>query len=142
MQRHPNGQLIWDYLHSVEKYLKEVEAGTNTGPYKNLYFADDISARYQGRNDVAGLHEGKAFLEKYVARLAPYKSELVEIVDVLGGDNHGAAIVKERMTNTKTAQVIEFTRVAVYTIVNGKIKQMWSLDDDQYKMDEFLKTPG
>ncbi len=77
-----------------------------------------------------------------MARLAPYKSELVEIVDVLGGDNHGAAIVKERMTNTKTAQVIEFTRVAVYTIVNGKIKQMWSLDDDQYKMDEFLKTPG
>jgi len=33
---------------------------------------------------------------------------------------------------------VEFVRVAIYLIADGRIKEMWSLDEDQYAMDEFL----
>ena len=138
MKRHPNAQLILDYLDDVNQYLKAVENGTAPpGGYKNKYLADDVVAQYQGRNDLAGRHGGEAFYKKYVPRLSAYKSTLVEVIDVLASDHRGAAIVRERMESSD-GRSIEFVRVAIYLIADGRIKEMWSLDEDQYAMDEFL----
>jgi ketosteroid isomerase-like protein len=61
--------------------------------------------------------------------------ELVEVHEVLVGAERAVALVKERAVRGERS--IEFERVNVYRLREGKLVEIWSYDSDPYALDEF-----
>ena len=61
--------------------------------------------------------------------------ELAEVHDVLVGSEYAVALVKERAVRGERS--LEFERVNVYRLRDGKIIEIWSYDSDPYALDEF-----
>ena len=55
--------------------------------------------------------------------------------DVLLGAEHAVALVKERAVRGERS--LEFDRVNVYHLREGKIVEIWCYDSDAYALDEF-----
>jgi hypothetical protein len=139
MTRHPNAQLLFEYLQEAEENLAAIRAGAKPQElYKNSYLADDCTGYYAGHSYLAGWHLNGAFMSKWGAAMARYKSTIVEVVDLLGSDERAVAIIKERL-EAIDGRSIDFTRVAIYRIVGKKIVEVLIHDDDQQSMDEFLE---
>jgi len=102
------------------------------------FWAEDIVLHVQGRNPLAGDFVGKrAFLEYHRRLFAELGGtvELVEVHDVLVGEEKAVALVKERAVRGERS--LEFERVNVYELRDGKIVEIWSYDSDPYALDEF-----
>jgi ketosteroid isomerase-like protein len=87
---------------------------------------------------LAGDFSGKrAFLEHYGRVFAELEGsvELAEVHDVLVGPEHAVALVKERAVRGERS--LEFERVNVYRLRDGKITEIWPYDSDPYALDEF-----
>ena len=124
-----NSALIKGYVEAFER--KDWAAAT-------AFWADDIVCHVQGRNPLAGDFLGKqVFLEHYAGVFAQLGGtmELVEVHDVLVGAQHAVAWVKERAVRGECT--LEFDRVNVYRIDDGRIAEIWSYDSNPYELDEF-----
>jgi ketosteroid isomerase-like protein len=102
------------------------------------YWADEIIHHVPGRSRLAGAFNGKrAFLEHYAAVFAELGGtiEVVAAHDVLVSDDHAVALVVERAVRGERA--LEFNRVVVYHIREGRIVETWSHDYDPYALDAF-----
>jgi ketosteroid isomerase-like protein len=87
---------------------------------------------------LAGDFVGKrTFLEHYRRLFAELDGtiELVEVHEVLLGEKHAVALVKERAVRGQRS--LDFDRVNVYQLRGGKIVEIWSYDSDPYALDEF-----
>lgn len=59
---------------------------------------------------------------------------VVEVHDILVSDKHAVALVRERAIRGERS--LDFNRVVVYHVRNGKIVETWSHDYDPYALDE------
>jgi len=124
-----NAEVLKRYVEAFER--KDWEAAT-------AFWAEDVVIHVQGRNPLAGDFLGKrAFLEYHRGLFAELGGtmELVEVHDVLVGAEHAVALVKERAVRGERS--LEFDRVNVYHLQEGKIVEIWSYDSDPYALDEF-----
>ncbi|HET7270032.1 MAG TPA: nuclear transport factor 2 family protein [Rubrobacter sp.] len=124
-----NAEVLEQYVEAFER--KDWEAAT-------AFWADDVVLHVQGRNPLAGNFVGKrAFLEHYGRLFAELDGtmELIEVREVLLGAKHAVALVKERAVRGE--RTLDFDRVNVYHLRDGKIVEIWSYDSDPYALDEF-----
>ena len=124
-----NAELLERYVEAFER--KDWEAAT-------AFWAEDVVLHVQGRNPLAGDFVGKrAFLEYHRGLFAELGGtvELVEVHNVLVGAERAVALVKERAVRGERS--MEFERVNVYHLREGKIVEIWSYDSDPYALDEF-----
>ena len=105
------------------------------------FWSDDIIHHVPGRSRLAGDFHGKqAFLEHYGKVFADLGGtiEVVAGHDVLVSDDHAVALVVERAVRGERS--LEFNRVVVYHIRDGKIVETWSHDYDPYALDAFWEA--
>ena len=101
-------------------------------------WADDVVHHVPGRSRLAGDFAGKqVFLDHYGRVFAELSGtiEVVECHDVLVSEDHAVALVKERAVRGERS--LEFNRVVVYHLHDGKIAETWSHDYDLFALDEF-----
>lgn len=103
------------------------------------HYADDAVFHYAGTTDLAGSHVGKdACLTAMITARLRAQSELLEIVDVLGGDEVGALIVRERLERDDESH--EVRRTLVYRADDdGRLVECWLLDEDQVLIDRLWR---
>ena len=100
--------------------------------------ADDIVWHVPGRNLLSRNYNGKAEVAGFWARARELSGGTVrtELIDVLGGDGFGIALVRvfaEREGKSLGGQFQAFT----YRIVHGKIAEFWFMVEDRYAVDAF-----
>ena len=120
--------------------LRRYAASWREGDLEGLLgaYADDAVFHYFGSTDVAGAHVGKeAAVGAMVVLSTRAQRELLEIVDILAGDELGSIVARERLT--RDGEVAEVRRVLVYRVVAEKIVECWVLDEDQALIDRFWR---
>jgi uncharacterized protein len=120
----------------MERYVEAWER--NDWEAATAIWADDVVHHVPGRSRLAGDFFGKqAFLDHYGRVFAELGGtiEVVEFHDVLVSEDHAVALVKERAVRGERS--LEFNRVVVYHLHDGKIAETWSHDYDLYALDEF-----
>jgi len=103
------------------------------------FWAEDIVLHAQGRNPLAGDFFGKQAFLDHVGRVSDQLGgtiELVEVYEVLVGAEHAVALLKGQAVRGERS--LEFDRVNVYRLQDGKIVELWSYDDP-YAVDEIQK---
>jgi hypothetical protein len=101
-------------------------------------YDDDVVFHYFGRTDIAGAHVGReAAVEKMVTASTRAPRQLVEIVDVLGGEQLGTIVAVERLERDGEAATVR--RVLVYRVEAERIVECWVLDEDQDLIDRFWR---
>jgi ketosteroid isomerase-like protein len=99
-------------------------------------YADDVVFHYFGETDLAGDHVGKdAAVGAMLAASTRSSRTLVEIVDVLAGDERGAIVAIERFERDGESQDVQ--RVLLYRVHDGLIVECWLYDGDQRMIDRF-----
>ena len=118
------------YVEALER-KKDWEAAT-------AFWADDVLLHFPGRSPFSGDFLGKqAFLGHY-GRLSTELGGTIEPAKVHGvllGAEHVVALVRERAVRGE--RTLEIDRVNVYSLGDGKIREIWAYDYDRYALDEF-----
>ena len=100
--------------------------------------ADDVVWHVPGRNLLSRDYVGRAEVATFWARARELSGGTVrtELIDVLGGDTFGVALVRvfaEREGKSLGGQFQAFT----YRIDNGKVAEFWFMVEDRYAVDAF-----
>jgi len=100
--------------------------------------ADDIAWHVPGRNLLSRDYNGKAEVVGFWARAHDLSGGTVrtQLIDVLGGDEFGVALVRvfaEREGKSLGGQFQAFT----YRIQDDKIAEFWFMVEDRYAVDAF-----
>jgi ketosteroid isomerase-like protein len=99
-------------------------------------YSDDFTLHYFGRSPLAGDHVGKAAALATLAKVQQLTNRrLIEVHDVLAGDDHGAVLARERFE--RDGRTLDVRRVFVYHVRDGQLSECWLYDDDQRAVDEF-----
>ena len=120
----------------MRRYVEAWER--NDSEAATAIWADDIVHHVPGRSPLAGDFVGKqAFLDHYGRVFTELGGtiEVVEFHEVLVSEDHAVALVKERAVRGERS--LEFNRVVVYHLRDGKLAKTWSHDYDLYALDEF-----
>jgi ketosteroid isomerase-like protein len=124
-----DAEVMKRYVEAFKR--KDWEAAT-------AFWADDVLLHFPGRSPFSGDFAGKqAFLEHY-RRLSVELGatiELAEVHEVLLGEEHVVALIREKAV--RGDRTLEFERVNVYRLGGGKIREIWAYDYDPYALDEF-----
>ena len=102
------------------------------------FWADDIVHHVPGRSRLAGDYRGKqAFLDSYATTFEELGGtiEVVAIHEFFVKGAHAVGLVTERAVRGE--RTLDFDRVVVYHLRDGKIVETWSHDFDPYALDEF-----
>lgn len=101
-------------------------------------YDEDITVHYAGDNPVSGSHRGKPAMLAAMAEIRRRTGrKLLEVVDVMIGQDHGCIILRERFERDGEAHVMD--RIGLYTVRNGKIIDCRVHDADQALMDRLLR---
>src|ERR671933_1133233 len=103
------------------------------------FWAEDIVLHAQGRNPLAGDFFGKQAFLDHVGRVSAQLGgtiELVEVYEVLVGAEHAVALLKGQAVRGERS--LEFDRVNVYRLQDGKIVELRSYDAP-YPVDEIQR---
>lgn len=101
-------------------------------------YSNDFVLHYFGETDLAGTYEGKeASVGAMMAVSGRAKRTLIDIVDVLAGDEMGAVVVRERLS--KGTDESDVQRVILYRVADNKIIESWLHDQDQRLVDRFWR---
>jgi ketosteroid isomerase-like protein len=100
--------------------------------------ADDVVWHVPGRNLLSRDYKGKAEVVGFWARVRELSGGTVrtELIEVLGGDAFGIALVRvfaERDGKSLGGQFQAFT----YRIEDGKVVEFWFMVEDRYAVDAF-----
>jgi ketosteroid isomerase-like protein len=126
---HPNAELVRLFHDAQQKgdasVLMEV-------------LADDVVWHVPGRNLLSRDYNGKAEVAGFWAKARKLSGGTVrtELIEALGGDDYGIALVRvfaEREGKSLGGQFQAFT----YRIVDGKIAEFWFMVEDRYAVDAF-----
>lgn len=119
-------------LEVLRRYAESWTAGDIDALFAS--YADDAVFHYFGTSDLAGVHRGKSsVLTALIAASSRASRELVEIVDVLAGDERGAIVARERLTRGEES--VEIERVFLYRVEGAQIAECWLYDQDQRLVD-------
>lgn len=123
-----------DNLAAVKAYAdawQKGDAATLVGRY-----SDDFTLHYFGESPLAGDHVGKAAALGTLAKVQQLTNrKLVEVHDVLAGEDHGAIMALERWE--REGKSLDVRRVLLYHVRDGQLTECWIFDDNQRAVDEF-----
>ena len=121
----------------VRRYADAWVAG-DLGRVLGMYH-DDFTLHYFGTSPLAGTHQGKGAATQVLADATVRSGRvLVEVVDVLAGDERGAVVVVERLGRGDDARDVQ--RVLLYRVEDGKLRECWLYDEDQRFVDALWST--
>ena len=100
--------------------------------------ADDVVWHVPGTNLLSRDYQGKAEVAGFFGKVRELSGGTIrtELLDVLGGERFGIALVRvfaEREGKKLDGQFQAFT----YRIENGKIAEFWFMVEDRYAVDAF-----
>jgi ketosteroid isomerase-like protein len=102
------------------------------------FWADEVVHHVAGHGPLSGDFHGKqAFLDAYGAIFERLGGtiEVVGLHDFVAGPDHAVALVTERAIRGDRS--LDFNRVVVYHVRDGRIVETWSYDWDPAALDEF-----
>lgn len=99
--------------------------------------AENVILRVPGKRPLAGTYHGHAGVSKFAkgSRSGTDDGEHIEIVDIMGGDTHAAAII--RLNASYKGVKLDDPTIHLMKVENGKITEYTVYPWDQYKADEF-----
>ena len=126
---HPNTELI--------RRFHDAQLRADAAVLMGL-LADDVVWHVPGKNLLSRDYHGKAEVAGFWSRVRELSGGTIrtELLDVLGSDGYGIALVKvhgEREGRRLGGQFQAFT----YRIENGKIAEFWFMVEDRYAVDAF-----
>ena len=126
---HPNAELI--------RRFHDAQQRADASVLMDL-LADDVVWHVPGKNLLSRDYHGKAEVAGFWGRARELSGGTVrtELLDVLGGDAFGIALVRvhaEREGRSLGGQFQAFT----YRIEGGKIAEFWFMVEDRYAVDAF-----
>lgn len=100
-------------------------------------YHDDIVLHYMGESPLAGTHQGREAVFE-VLGLASFRAsrKLVEVEDVLVGDDFGALVAIEDLGEPSR----RVRRVLLYRVEDGKLRECWLFDEDQRFIDRLWSS--
>jgi ketosteroid isomerase-like protein len=123
-----------------ERIMRDYYAAwiANDAEAATAFWDDDIVHHVPGRSRLSGDYHGKQqFLDAY-GRVFAELGGTIEVVGVheyfVKGD-HAVGLVREQAIRGPNS--LQFDRVVVYHLRDGKIVETWSHDYDPYTLDEF-----
>ncbi len=122
-------------LETMRAYLGHIAANDWEGA--KAFFADDIVAHVSGHHAFSGTYRGADAFMGYL-RDATGAADSVEIAphDLLANEEH--AVVLATITSVHGGQTLVSHRVVVYHVADGKITELWIIDEDQKAMEDFM----
>jgi len=100
-------------------------------------YHDDIVLHYMGESPLAGTHSGKEAVFGVLGQASFRASrKLVEVEDVLVGENFGALLAIEDLGDPPR----RVRRVLLYRVEDGKLRECWLYDEDQRFIDGLWST--
>lgn len=102
-------------------------------------YHDDIELHYMGESPLAGTHRGRgaAFAALWQASVRTSR-KLIEVEDVLVGENLGALIAVEELGEPSR----RVRRVLLYRVEDDKLRECWLFDEDQRFIDDLWSKEG
>jgi ketosteroid isomerase-like protein len=122
--------------HTMRAYIGAWLAGDWDGA--TAFWSEDVVHHVPGRGPLSGDFQGKrAFLAAYdqIFERLGGTIQVVSVHDVLASNEHAVMLVTERAVRGR--RHLDFNRVVVYHVRNGKIVETWSYDYDPTALDEF-----
>ncbi len=125
--------------HRNLETLLKIDAAFGRGDVAEIfsYFTDDVVAHINGKSSLAGDHRGRgtlmALFGRYMQALGP--TPVVETHAQLADDDHGVQL--QSLHAEKGGRTIDVKNVTIYHFRDGKVSEMWSVDDDPYAADAF-----
>jgi ketosteroid isomerase-like protein len=123
--------------HANEKLLREFDAALEANEIEKAfsYFADDVVAHIGGRSKLAGTAKGRGELMETFGRFMQAMGEDPELEthDIVAGDTHGFML--QTFKGKRGKERIELNGVGIFHFANGKISEVWFLDEDPYAAD-------
>ena len=100
-------------------------------------YHEDFVLHYMGESPLAGTHEGRDAALAILGQASFRTSrELVEVEDVLAGDEFGALVAVENLGEPPR----RVRRVLLYRVVDGMLGECWLFDEDQRFIDQLWST--
>lgn len=117
----------------MRRYAEAWTNGDSAGMYALM--ADDIVLHIPGRSPIAGVFKGKDDLIR-LARIIREMTDrrLLELHELLVGENHAVALVRERMARAGVS--LDLDRVFVFHLSEDAITEIWIYDHDSAAVDE------
>jgi len=95
-------------------------------------YHEDFVLHYMGESPLAGTHEGRqAALEILGQASFRTSRKLIEVEDVLAGDEFGALVAIEDLGEPPR----RVRRLLLYRVFDGKLGECWLFDEDQRFID-------
>jgi len=119
----------------MRAYLDRVVAGDFQGAMD--YYADDVVGHVGGNNATSGVYLGKEEWRAYLAKaVGMVDSMRIEDHDLLTSEDH--AVVLNTFHAERGGNSLSSHRVVIYHVSDGKVTELWVVDEDQQAVDEFL----
>jgi len=129
---HPNAQLI--------RRFHEAQARADAPVLMEL-LADDVVWHVPGKNLLSRDYRGKAEVAGFWSRVRELSGGTIrtELLDVLGSDAFGIALVKVHAVREGKSLGGQF-QAFTYRIADGKIAEFWFMVEDRYAVDAFWSS--
>src|SRR5262245_61513358 len=102
-------------------------------------YHDDFTLHYFGDSPLAGTHHGKASALAALSEATRRSGrQLLEIADVLVGQDLGAVVAVERVG--PPGETADIRRDRLYRVRDGKLLECWLYDEDQRLVDRLWST--
>jgi ketosteroid isomerase-like protein len=100
-------------------------------------YHEDFVLHYMGESPLAGTHEGRDAALAILGQASFRTSrKLIEVEDVLVGDDFGALIAIEDLGDPPR----RVRRLLLYRVIDGKLGECWLFDEDQRFIDWLWST--
>ena len=96
---------------------------------------EDMVVHFPGTGALAGDHHGRGALGRRIREITGNPLQ-VEVVDVLGSDNHAVGVY--RMTARRGDASLTWLHMNLYRVVDGRIKEVWQNPYEQDAVDAFF----
>jgi ketosteroid isomerase-like protein len=101
-------------------------------------YHEELTLHWFGANPLAGTHRGKAASIQALATLLQRANrQLLEIRDVVAGDDHVVVLTRERFERDGTT--LDANRVLVFRVRDDQLAECWVYDEDQRAIDALLR---
>ena len=120
-------------IYAVLKGYADAWAASDFATVMNAYH-DEIVFHYSGRNPFAGTHRGKSACLAVLKQVREKSNrQLIEIQDVMAGDQFGVVLARECFE--RDGRRVVLNRVFKYVVRDGKLSECWVYDEDQPMID-------
>lgn len=100
-------------------------------------YHDDITLHYMGESPLAGTHVGKEAALAVLGQASWRASrKLIDVEDVLVGENYGALVAIEDLGDPPR----RVRRVLLYRVEDSKLRECWLFDEDQRFVDKLWSS--